>query len=435
MTDVQSDSFSDNAAARGAGLPCRRPEIREFLVGDEAVLVRPKDDVAILEGAEPNRAVALNNSSRAIWELCDGNRSLDDIVGRLEARFQIEPKLLRRQIESTIARMAKLGFIDGVDKSAAVGTATTFVIGIEDKPYFWWQAAIFLESLRDKLPEGWRTLLVVCNDDNPVSHELGNIISTYQTDFAQGANYANSPRLDVGSGGGCYAALNRVEALSLAGEYVDDDDIICLLDSDTFFYRGINLDIMPTRCAAPKNWHIESEPFFSSGLKNQGCGVDLAKLLEAIGCDEAPRPGGVNVFVTGEVAKSRKFIADCFRFAQALFLLGRIAGATNTWMAEMPCFTLAMTANGIPWDLLEREEFFVSSCREPAIPSGSIYHYYCDPGDFGNAAFLNSKWHKQAYRHEDFLRSDFRQFIAEATTDHEKYFFELAQAARARLHV
>jgi hypothetical protein len=158
-------------------------------------------------------------------------------------------------------------------------------------------------------------------------------------------------------------------------------------------------------------------------------------LLDAIGCKRTFEPGGVNVFVTGDVARNPKFIADCFRFAHALYLLGRAAGADVVWMAEMPCFALAMTSNGIAYDLLERKEFLVSDCSEASIPEGTLYHYYSDPQDFGRAAFRDSKWHKQAYRDQDFLQSDFEQFVRDADTDHERYFFRLARNARKRLHV
>lgn len=416
--------------------PRRRPEIRAFIVKDEAVLVRPRKAPGLLEDSEKNRAVTLNSSSRAIWDLCDGNHTVDEIAGALEARFPVDRIALRTQVDDAIARMAKLGFLDGIRKRMKTISGTTFVLGIEDLPFFWWQTAIFLESLRGKLPDGWRTLVVVCKNHGPISDELGEIISTYKADVAQGTNYAQSNKLDFGwNGGQSYAALNRVEALSVAADWVDDDDVICLLDSDTFFYRDINFDIMPKRCAAPLNWHVEAEPFFSSVKNNQGRGVNLAKLLEAIGCDETFRPGAVNVFVTGKVAKNRKFVADCFRFAQSLYLLGRIAGAPNTWLAEMPCFTLAMTANGIAWDLLEKIEFLVSSSGETEIPTGTLYHYYADPMDNGNGAFRGSKWHKQAYRQENFLLSDFRQFVEDAKTEHEKYFFQLALSARERLYV
>jgi hypothetical protein len=261
------------------------------------------------------------------------------------------------------------------------------------------------------------------------------ILSSYGAGFAQGRNFARTYRLDIGwQGGGFYSALNRAEALAVAADHVHSDDLICLLDSDIFLYGDLKLDIMPKRCAAPRNWHLAKEPFFASSNVNQSAGVDLGKLLAAIGCDAPFKPGGVNVFVTGEIAKQPKFVADCFRFAETLFLLGRVAGAKKIWLAEMPCFTLAMTANDIPWDLLEQKEFLVSDCDEPEIPAGTFYHYYSDPADFGRTAFRNSNWYKHAYREEDFLLADLTRFAAAATTDHEKYFFRLAQNAKDRLY-
>ncbi len=169
--------------------------------------------------------------------------------------------------------------------------------------------------------------------------------------------------------------------------------------------------------------------------KNAGKGIDLNKLLQAMGCEQPFLPGGVNVFVTGAVARNDKFIADCYRFAHALFLLARAAHIEIAWMAEMPCFALAMTANCIAYELLENAELLVSSCAEPSIPYGTLYHYYSDPRDSGRFAFRGSKWHKQAYRDQDFLLSDFESFARKASTDHERYFFQLAKQARARLDV
>ena len=46
-----------------------------------------------------------------------------------------------------------------------------------------------------------------------------------------------------------------------------------------------------------------------------------------------------------------------------------------------------------------------------------------------------SRWHKQARENDDLLRSDLRQHIEDAKTDHERYFFQLAKAASDRLDV
>ncbi len=410
--------------------PSRRPSIREFSVRDELILVAPQHSSDSPDSSEPNRALTLNGSGREIWELCDGSRSVDDMIQLLEARYAVDRDVLLWQVRETLSKMSRLGFVDSFHSQPTSEAATTIVIGVEDKPYFWWQTAIFLESFSGKLPAGWKTLVVVCNSGAPISENLKAILTRYDTMFAEGENRADRDPLDIGRNGGeCYSALNRIEALSVASEHVRDDDVICLLDSDIFLYGPLNEDIMPTGCAAPKNWHIGSRPFFSSVDDNKGAGVDLDKLLEAIGCDQDFMPGGVNVFVTGKVAKSKKYIADCFRFAHVLFLLGRTAGADNVWMAEMPCFTLAMTANGVSYDLLEQKELLVSDSDEPSIPAGTLYHYYCDP-----TAFRDSKWHKQSYVEQDFLRTDFEQFALDATTDHEKYFFQLAERARRRLY-
>ncbi|MCR9138470.1 MAG: PqqD family protein [Alphaproteobacteria bacterium] len=416
--------------------PQRRSQVRQFSVGNEIVLVAP-DHSDGAEGDESiNQAVTLNSSSSIIWSLCDGKRSTDEVVDALLAQFPVERDFLVPQVGQVLSELSRLGFLERREADLTAHVPTTFVIGIEDKPYFWWQTAIFLESFRGKLPLGWKTYVVVCNNRHPISHELQAIFDAYETDFDVATNHAQTNLIDVGNKGGeCHAALNRVEALAVAGQTVGKSELIALLDSDIFLYGDLNLDIMPNGCAMPRNWHIEKDIFFSTVDINKGKGIDLHKLLDAMGCEQQFLPGGVNVFMTGEVAQNEKVIADCFRFAHALFLLARAADVELAWIAEMPCFALALTANNIKYELREEKELLVSDCDEESIPAGTLYHYYSDPGDFGRAAFRDSKWHKQAYRDVDFLRSDLRQLSKEARTDHERYFFQLAKAARDRLDV
>ena len=400
------------------------------------MLVMARHQEALEQSATESQALILNASGRAIWDLCDGGRSMDEIVETLAEAFSVDKAQLREHVGHALAELSHSGFIEGLDQAASDGPAITVVIGIEDTPYFWWQTAIFLESFRGKLPPDWRTFVVVCNNGETISPELERILQRYGTAFAQATNHAKTNRIDIGNKGGeCHAALNRIEALSVAGRTVGDQDLICLLDSDIFLYGPLKREILPKGCAAARNWHIENAKFFATVEKNAGKGIDLNKLLQAMGCEQPFLPGGVNVFVTGAVAKNEKFVADCFRFAHALFLLARAADVEIAWMAEMPCFALAMTANGIVYELLENAELLVSNCVEASIPHGTLYHYYSDPRDFGRFAFCGSKWHKQAYRYDDFLLSDFEFFARKASTDHERYFFQLAKQARARLDV
>lgn len=431
--------------------PRRNAFVRQFAVGEELVLVMSQHDAGAGQDTPssqdtpasqdtPNsqdtpesQALTLNASGRAIWDLCDGSRSVRGISDTLAQKFSVDRSALHTQVGHALSELSHLGFVEGLHQSTH-GPATVFVIGIEDKPYFWWQTAIFLESFRGKLPAGWRTFVVVCNNGEELSSDLKRILERYGTAYVQETNHANTHRIDIGKNGGeCHSALNRVEALSAAARSIGDQDLICLLDSDIFLYGELNLDIMPKGCAAARNWHIEHPKFFATVAKNDGNGIDLNKLLEAMGCEQPFLPGGVNVFITGEVAKNQKFIADCYRFAHALFLLAHTADVEIAWMAEMPCFTLAMTANGIPYDLLENTELMVSSCAETSIPPGTFYHYYSDPKDCGRFAFSGSNWHKQAYRDEDVLSADLESFASRAVTDHERSFFQLAMQARARI--
>ena len=419
-----------------SGKPYRLPHVRQFAVRDELILVAPEDEAEVLDVGANNLALAINRTGRAIWDLCDGHHSPEDIVRKLEPKFDVDSTILLEHVGQALADLSRLRLIGGFVEHSRVRMPTTFAIGIEDRPYFWWQTAIFLESFRGKLPAGWQAFVTVCNDGAPLSDQLRSILETYGTKYALSTNHASTNRIDVGHEGGMtYAAVNKLEALAVAAKDIDPTGMICLIDSDMFLYGDLPLDIMPTRCAMPRNWHIERDVFFATIDRNEGKGVDLHKLLDAVGCDRQFAPGGVNVFVTAEVAGNKKFIADCYRFAHALYLLGRIAGAELAWIAEMPCFALAMTANGIGYDLLEQKEFLVSDCSEPSIPDGTFYHYYSDPKDFGQAAFKDSRWHKQAYVDRNFLDTEFDAFARNATTEHEKYFFQLAERARTRLNV
>lgn len=416
----------------------RRAGVQQFVVSDELVLTaNPGAGSNRFESAET--ALALNASGKAIWLLCDGKRSRDDIVTLLSVQYHAESSQIERDVDQTIARLIERGFLEEAAEPLQGGAGRLFVVAIEDTTYFHWQLAIFLESFRGKLPVGWRTLVVVCNDGASFSSDLRRTLAAYQTEVATTTNYSKHRAVDIGhSQNEHYGPLNRIEALAVAASFVTDQDVICLIDCDIFLYRRLRPEILPNGCALPYNWHVAHEKFFSSIAANHA-GIDLQELLSILGCDREFKPGGVNIFVTGAVAKNEKFIADCFRFAQVLFLLGRIRGIELVWIAEMACFALSMTANGIEYSLTNIPELSVPSCDEPDIPEGSLYHYYSDPADFGRGGFHASPWFKQAYRRENFLRSDYRIFLDRAQSGecspHEAYFFELAEAARKRVYM
>lgn len=416
--------------------PSRSPAVRQFEVGDELVLIAASGGDADTDHGAENRAMALNASGRKIWDLCDGKRPIGEIANVLSREFDVPANVMLDHVSTAVSALAGQSFLSRESLSDSTRPATVFTIGIEDKPYFWWQIAILLQSFEGKLPFGWRPFIVVCNNNERVSPQLQDLLDAYRVQFTTATNHANTYKIDVGlNGGHCHGGMNKIEALAAVADYVGDEEVIFLLDSDMFLFEALDLDVMPIGCAVAKSYHIEQDLFLSSAGADVKGGIRLQKVLDAIGCERAFKPGGVNIFVTGATAKKPKFIADCFRFAHAILLLGRAAGINETWIAEMPCYALAMTVNDTDYAVLDTPHLLISSCNEAAIPTGTFYHYYSAKNDEGKGAFHGSSWCKQDQGNSFFLEEDMTPYIDQAATDHERYFFKLALAAKERLNV
>lgn len=87
--------------------------------GLESSFLRPRRQQGVREGKIlgstfleiPGRedTVSLNSSGAAIWEACDGTRSLEEVNRELEARFDMPPGSLRADVEVVIKRLERIG--------------------------------------------------------------------------------------------------------------------------------------------------------------------------------------------------------------------------------------------------------------------------------------------------------------------------------------
>lgn len=116
------ESLHPAAAAGGPG-PQLRGLLSEFVErraqGLELSLLRPQRQRGVREGKIlgsmfleiPGRqdTVSLNSSGAAIWEVCDGTRSLAEVNQELEARFEMPPGSLRADVEVVIKRLERIG--------------------------------------------------------------------------------------------------------------------------------------------------------------------------------------------------------------------------------------------------------------------------------------------------------------------------------------
>jgi len=399
------------------------------------LLTRPAPPRAPARTVRPLRrgdgtAAPLAADELAVLALADGRRSLLEIAEHLGATFEPDEAARLVRLTQVLARLEAHG---RVARSAAPHLPVALVLGLEDRPYFRWQLAILLESLHAQLPSDWRCLPVVCNGNRPLSTELHHVLDAYGVRALTGRDLPRDHPIDFAGAAEPYPPLNRIEALAVVREHVADDEVVCLLDTDNFLYREIDLAAFPEGDAVCANALIAMPRFFATPEGHPGV-VDLPALLRSIGAEQPFRPGGVTVFMTGATLRAPKLVADCFRFTQALYLLGRIGGVEKIWHAEMPSFALALTANGVPYQVVDEggSRFVVE--KRAALQPGAFYHYYADLADGGvDGAFVHSRWCKQAHRDGDLLATDLDALEAAASSDHERFFFQLARRARLRL--
>lgn len=82
--------------------PLRRVGVREARILDDLHLEVP-------DCPDP---IVLNHSAAAIWELCDGKRTLAEIVGELERRFDVPRDTLSAAVESTTKELETAGALE-----------------------------------------------------------------------------------------------------------------------------------------------------------------------------------------------------------------------------------------------------------------------------------------------------------------------------------
>lgn len=314
-------------------------------------------------------------------------------------------------------------------------SSVKFLVAIEDKPYFHWQLPILAESLCHKMPRGWELLVVVLNNHAPLSEALTETLMVYDLTYFTTTNPGLMQVIDFSHSPKGYLGWNKIQALKAVSDYVRDEDLVYLMDTDIFVFQDLNFHIFPTGNALCENWLLKQEPFLSS--QEDHTGINLQGLLAALGCSQLFKPGGVFICLTGETVRNTKFVKDCFRFTQILYLGGRIASLDDgkVWMAEMPCFALALTANDIPYDLINPPELGVDFHDREEIEVGSFYHYYRQRTEVHGGGFYESPWCKQDFFTSNFLETNLDDFFAQARTEPEKYFFRLAQTVKHKLQL
>ncbi|HJZ49032.1 MAG TPA: PqqD family protein [Roseiflexaceae bacterium] len=86
----------------------------------DARLPTPSKDVslqrvgqeAILHDRRNGRAHVINESAAQIWELCDGRKTLDQIVSAFAAGYELPTSAIREDVEYILARFHQLRVLE-----------------------------------------------------------------------------------------------------------------------------------------------------------------------------------------------------------------------------------------------------------------------------------------------------------------------------------
>jgi hypothetical protein len=82
----------------------------KIMKADDIIWRRIGDDVVIIKD-DGLATHVLNKTAAYIWELCDGNRGIDEIVASLCERYDVSPEEARMDTMETIENLTKAGII------------------------------------------------------------------------------------------------------------------------------------------------------------------------------------------------------------------------------------------------------------------------------------------------------------------------------------
>jgi hypothetical protein len=83
-------------------LPCRRGDVELRVEGTRTLLLSDQQDAAF----------ELDPLGRAIWELCDGATTLDEIVGAVCQVFEVDDEVAARDVASLVTRLHRAGLVN-----------------------------------------------------------------------------------------------------------------------------------------------------------------------------------------------------------------------------------------------------------------------------------------------------------------------------------
>ena len=81
-----------------------------------ALASRKVDNDLLIVDRNNDKIHQLNSSAAFIWSLCDGNHSVEDIVMKTFAKFDIDEDQIRKDVNSTLENLVELNLIERTER-------------------------------------------------------------------------------------------------------------------------------------------------------------------------------------------------------------------------------------------------------------------------------------------------------------------------------
>lgn len=86
---------------RGDVRPARARDLRLGMAAEDNVLV----------DGDGRQRLALNDTALALWDLCDGSHSVDEMVAAIVELFHADPDSVRRDVDRAIGDLYEVGAV------------------------------------------------------------------------------------------------------------------------------------------------------------------------------------------------------------------------------------------------------------------------------------------------------------------------------------
>jgi Coenzyme PQQ synthesis protein D (PqqD) len=87
------------------------PDPQDFPKASKDVLVQKTVERVVLLDSRRGEYFSLDEVGARIWQLCDGNHSRADIVRDLCEEYDVEPEVLRSDLDGLLTKLAKARLI------------------------------------------------------------------------------------------------------------------------------------------------------------------------------------------------------------------------------------------------------------------------------------------------------------------------------------